>query len=312
MTSRVVAFLMAGLSCASLLAGCTDQGDAVLDAIQTLQPGELRGVVIDAAVRPIPGVTLSVPGRPEVEANVTDADGAFLLTGLAPGTVIVAATKPGHLDAYVEVAVGKANALVQIVLEPLLETKPYVVLESFDGFMDCGLGSGPAFGLTAGCMVIVGGALYVACVGSDPVPPAGVCIGGTSPYYVSAAEGNMTTAQTEAVWTPTVQGQSELLIGSYVVDSQGAVVGGLPTAVGPSILVRRLNETVVQENGLGGAHRVAIFINPGNGGPANIVVQQPYRVFHTSTFFFALPEAWVFAVDGPPEVPEQCMTCLGV
>ena len=295
-----------------VLAGCAD-GDgppATSDDGAPLAAGSLAGVVLDPAIRPLAGVTVSIPGRPGVAASVTGADGAFLLAGVGAGTVVVAAEKAGYLSAFVQAEVGGDGAApLQVLLQPLQETQPYTVLESYDGFMECGVGSAPAMGVMAGCMVIVGGTLYVACVGSDPVPPTGVCVGDTSPYYVSTARGNMTTAQTEAVWTPTVQGQSELLIGSYVVDAQGAVVGGLPYAVGHSILVRPLNATVVDEFGLGGANSAAIFINPGNTGPANLVVQQAYQVFHTSTFYFALDGGWVFAVDGPPEVPEQCTVC---
>ena len=294
------------------LAGCADDGPgpAAAPGEAPLAPGSLSGVVLDKAIRPLSGVTVSIPARPDVAANVTGADGAFVLAGVGPGTVVVAASKPGYLDAFVQAAAGEPDAApLQIVLEPLQETQPYYVLESYDGFMDCGVGSGPVFGLTAGCMVIVGGTLYIACVGSDPVPPTGVCVGDASPYYVSAAQGDLTTAQTEAVWTPTVNGQSELLIGTYVVDAEGAVVGGLPSASGPSVLVRRINATLADEFDLGGANRAAIYINPGNSGPANVVVQQGYQVFHTSSFYFELPEGWVFAVDGPPEVPDECTVC---
>lgn len=309
---RVGSALVAAMPLAllALLAGCTqatgDGGKALPDAPIA---GQLRGVVIDAAVRPIEGVAVAIPGRPEVPASLTDASGLFAFADLAPGTVVLAASKPGYLDAFVQVAVEEVNPVVQIELAPLAETTPFYVLEAFEGFMDCGLGSGPAFGLTAGCMVIVGGTLYVACAGSDPVPPTGVCIGDASPYYISTAQGNMTNAQTEAVWSPTVQGQSELLIGSYVVDGQGTIVGGLPSAAGQSILVRRINATIVDDYDLGGANRAAIFVNPGNSGPANVVVQQSYQVFHSSAFYFELAEEWVFAVDGPPTVPDQCTTC---
>ena len=310
MTAGAVPAVALGLLVA--LAGCAGgkQAATASEGEAPLAPGALAGVVLDPAIRPLAGVTVSIPGRPDVAANVTGTDGTFLLTGVGAGTVVVSAGKAGYLTAFVQAEAGDPEAApLQVLLQPLQETQPYTVLESYDGFMECGVGSAPAMGIMAGCMVIVGGTLYIACVGSDPVPPTGVCVGETSPYYVSTARGNMTTAQTEAVWSPTVQGQSELLIGSYVVDTQGAVVGGLPYAVGQSILVRPLNATVVDEADLGGANSAAIFVNPGNSGPANLVVQQAYQVFHTSTFHFELEEGWIFAVDGPPEVPEQCTVC---
>lgn len=306
--------LAALLAFAVLAAGCSAPADAA-DATDGdgggALPGELRGVAIDPAVRPVEGVTVAIPARPDVAAATTDADGLFVLAGVLPGTVILSATKAGYLEAFAQVQVGaESTPVVQVRMEPLAETTPYYVLESFEGFMDCGVGSAPLFGMTAGCLVLVGAGLYAACVGADPVPPTGVCLDTANPYYTSAALGDMAMAQTEAVWTPTVSGQSELLIGSYVVDADGAVVGGLPTAAGQSVLVRRINATVADEFDLGGANRAAIFINPGNSAAANVVLQQGYQVFHTSTFYFELPEAWVFAVDGPPQVPEQCTVCL--
>lgn len=291
---------------AALLAGCAQGRET--QPVPDAEVAAVRGVVLDAAIRPLEGVTVSIPAHGDLSAQVTGPDGAFTFDGLTPGTLFLEARKDGYLSAVVQAtAVPGESPLVQITLTPLEETRPYYVLESFRGFLECGVGSAPAFGLTAGCMVVAGGALYIVCTGSEPVPPTGICLGGTSPYFLSVARGNMSTAQTEAVWEPTVPGMSELLLGGYVVDPEGAIVGGVPDASGPSVLVRRLNETVVQENDLGGAHSLALFVNPGNTGPVNVVVRQPYEVFHTSTFFFTPEEGWVFAVDGPPVVPDRLL-----
>ena len=300
---------LGALLVAALLAGCS--GGKAPDAEAPLPDGLalLRGVVIDPAIRPVEGVEVSIPARPDLAPVTTGADGAFEFVTEA-GTVFVQASRIGFLAASVQATVGDA-AVLQILLEPSDELRPYVVLESFQGFLDCGVGSGPAFGLTAGCSVVLGGTLYILCTGDGPVPPTGVCLGQTVPYFISAAEGaNMTIAQTEVVWEPTVQGQSELLLGSYVVDREGAIVGGVPSATGQSVLVRRLNESVVQEAQLGAAHSLALFVNPGNSGPANVVAQQSYQMFHTSTFLFEPAADWTFTRDGAPPVPEACTSCL--
>lgn len=304
-------------SCAALgflvtavaLAGCSgaeappEAGD-VADAA-----GRVEGVVVDVAIRPLAGATVSVPAQPGVAAATTDAEGRFALEGLAEGVAFLMVAKPGFLEATVQAQAGPGAPVVQVVLEPLLETQPYVVLESFRAFLDCGVGSGPAFGLSAGCMTVAGGALVILCEGGGPAPPMGVCLGGVNPYFVSDAQGNLTMAQTEAVWEPTVQGQSELILASYVLDAAGAAVGGAPSASGSSVLVRRLNETVVRDNALGGPNQLAIYLSPGNSGAANVVVQQAVDVYHTSAFHFVLPEEWTLAADGAPDVPDQCTVC---
>lgn len=299
------------LALAALVAGCsgpaTSSDAAVNDATQVV-----RGVVVDDAIRPLADVTLAIPGQPDVPAATTDRDGAFALAGVRPGVVFVLATKEGYLSATVQVPVEATREppLTQIRLQRLEESRPFAVLETFRGHVECGAGSAPLAGLSAGCRVLVGSALYVACTGSGPVPPTGVCLGGTNPYFVSLATGNMTIAQTEVVWEPTVSGMSELLLGSYIVDREGVVVGGAPGVSGHSVLVRRLNATFVDEQDLGGTHQLALFVNPGNSGPFNVVVQQSYDVFHTSTFLFEPAETWTFARDGPVPVPDACTACL--
>lgn len=310
--SRVLLLVAAALAFTTL-AGCSGSG-----APDPAGPGAdlpdglllLRGVVIDPAIRPVTGAEVSIPARPGLAAVTTGEDGTFEFA-TEPGTVFVQVRRIGFLMASVQTTVEEGGAVVQVRLEPSDELRPYAVVESFQGFLDCGVGSGPAFGLTAGCSVVLGGTAYILCTGNGPVPPTGICLAQTVPYFVSAAEGaNMSMAQTEVVWDPTVQGQSELLLGSYVVDRSGAIVGGVPSVSGQSVLVRRLNETVVQDARLGAANSLALFVNPGNSGPANVVVQQSYQLVHTSTFLFEPDADWTFARDGAPPVPDACTSCL--
>lgn len=304
--------LVAGLVVAAVLAGCLGAAPDASTADGTVASPAfgLHGVVIDLAIRPLAGVTVAIPARADVPPVVTAEDGTFAFDGLDAGVVFLEAAKPGYLSSTVQALVqDEAQPVLQIMLEPLLETKPWFALEEFHGFMECGVGSAPAFGLTAGCMVVAGATLYVVCTGNPPIPPTGVCLGEADPYFFSTARGNMTMSQTEAVWRPSVPNMSELLIGSYVVDAQGAIVGGAPTATGQSVLVRRIDAPTTEELQLGGANSLAIFVNPGNSGAANVVASQAYDVYHTSTFYFELDADWVFAESGPPVPPEQCTVC---
>ncbi|NOZ95601.1 MAG: carboxypeptidase regulatory-like domain-containing protein [Acidobacteria bacterium] len=56
-----------------------------------------RGTVVDEGDQPLPGVTveLSAPDRPR-RTDVTDADGAFRVKGLVPGTYMIRVSLPGY------------------------------------------------------------------------------------------------------------------------------------------------------------------------------------------------------------------------
>lgn len=305
MTRALVALCLLGV----ILAGCSDptaEGPRGSGA----QMHAVQGVVVDAAIRPLSGVIVTIPARPEVQPVTTGIDGTFLFHDLSPGVIVLLLDKPGFLSSTVQIDVQPGLPVVKIQLDALEESNPYAVLESFRGHVECGVGSAPVAGLSAGCSVLLGSALYVLCTGSGPVPPTGICIGGTNPYFVSIAAGNMTVAQTEVVWQATVNGMSELLVGSYVVDRDGVVVAGVPGASGHSVLVRRLNATTVDEFDLGRTQHLAIYVNPGNTAPVNVVVQQSYEVYHTSTFLFEPDASWVFARDGDVPVPPACTSCL--
>src|SRR5688572_24479115 len=92
---------------APLLAGCSGGGDepAGPDEVQaTPTTGILRGVVVDAAIRPMAGVKVSVPVPDgSVRNSTTVDDGAFAFAGLEPGAYVVRAQKLGYLDASVSV-----------------------------------------------------------------------------------------------------------------------------------------------------------------------------------------------------------------
>jgi hypothetical protein len=128
-------------------------------------------------------------------------------------------------------------------------------------------------------------------------------------FYPSQARGNVTMAQTELTWTPTF-GSSELLLVQWAVDADGQLIRGIGSAAGPSYLVSRLNSTVLREYAIGGENSLSLYVSIGSTAAANAVVQQPYRVFHTTAYYFEFDPDWVFVEDGAPIVPPTCTTCL--
>lgn len=301
----LVALALAALA----LAGCTEPPkaeDLLMDDL-----GSITGVVVDAALRPLAGAVATIPAQPQVPAATTGEDGSFRFDGLRLGLHVVQVEKPGYLSAAVTASssADPVAPVVNVVLEPLAETQPYVVLETFDGVLDCGVGSAVVFGLTTGCLQTASSGLAVVCNGADPVPPTGVCLSQTDPYFRVATRGNMTMAQAELTWEPTLDG-AELLLLVYVFDEAEQVVGGVGSVSGPPFLVVPMNRTVVEENDLGGANHAGLYVSAGSRTAANVVAQQPFRAFHTAAYFFELPAEWAFARDGLPTLPPTCTTCL--
>lgn len=127
----------------ALLAGCAAKEPAAPEAAapvlapegaQTLAAG-LLGVVVDAAVRPVPNATVLLEGKDV--ARTTSSDGSFSFLDLAPGAYIVSVQADPYLaqQVGVELASG-AISQVRVVLA-LDESKlPYNVTFKAEGFAD--------------------------------------------------------------------------------------------------------------------------------------------------------------------------------
>lgn len=297
----------------ALLAGCAQAPEPASDGAGATVPGTLAGVVIDEAIRPIAGAAVAVPALPDLAPVLTGDDGGFVLSELAPGVVILQVTKDGYLSQTVQAEAPAADeeaALLQVQLAASLESAPYATVETFDGFIDCGAGSSAVFGFTFACQNTVQAAFPVVCNGSPPVPPTGICLPTADPYVHPQATGNMSMVQTELVWTPSA-GSADLLLLTYVLDSNRQVVPHAGSSVsGPSYLVSRLNATQLRDFGLTSGNQFGIFVSVGPTQPANVVVQQSYRIVHTTAYRFEFEQDWTFVEDGAPVPPPMCTTCL--
>lgn len=155
MSARTPAALVALLVAASaLLAGCAGGGggkpkdsggpqpdfnDLGLQA--TDKTGIIRGVIVDEAVRPLGGATITTTGSDGKARNTTSsADGAFGFDGLDPGTYFLKAGKPGYRDSQVsaEVVAGvREPPIVKVVLAVDPSEVPYVASYQYDAFIAC-------------------------------------------------------------------------------------------------------------------------------------------------------------------------------
>ncbi|MGB1585903.1 MAG: carboxypeptidase-like regulatory domain-containing protein [Thermoplasmatota archaeon] len=151
---RVVVLMLLAVTLAgcSEEAGPADQGTdlTVDDDLQaTDTTGIIRGVVVDEAVIPIVGATVTIQGQ-NLETQ-TDEEGAFGFDGLDEGVYFLRVDKLGYnstqSNANVVAGVERPDAiLIRLISNPT--TAPYFESEQLRGYLACGA---PVFATSVGC-----------------------------------------------------------------------------------------------------------------------------------------------------------------
>lgn len=97
--------------------------------------GHISGVVVDAAIHPLVGAVVTIPGLDL--KDTAERDGSFSFTELMASTYYLKAEAPGHYGAetLVEVEAGKITR-VKFVLDAVPPPTPYHVTQSFNGFAE--------------------------------------------------------------------------------------------------------------------------------------------------------------------------------
>lgn len=142
-TARAIAVIVV----AGLLAGCADpakKGDiGSIELLEAPPPeagkGSISGVVVDEAIRPLAGATISINGITEPVS--TDEDGLFIVTDLEPGLYIMMASLADYLpiQTTAEVVAGE-TAKIRIVLAFDPTPKPYHTTLQFEWYDEVGQG----------------------------------------------------------------------------------------------------------------------------------------------------------------------------
>ena len=131
------------------LAGCAspttgDDGSSIdpsVDVQPTETTGIIKGVVVDAAVKPLAKATVSVKVGDKTLTNLTNGNGGFGFQGLPPGTYFVSAALAGYKTSQQSVDVVANDPDVK-TLRIGLEAdasfaKPYVQPYIMKGYIEC-------------------------------------------------------------------------------------------------------------------------------------------------------------------------------
>lgn len=138
--AALVAVALAG--CASGAGPSDDDGSDVdgPGGVAGADTGNIVGVVVDDSIRPLAGALVGIP---DLSVETTSGeDGAFELTGLAPGTYSLAAQKLGYESAAkrVDVRAGEVTE-TSIELAAVAIVDPFVDIQTWTGYIECQVGT---------------------------------------------------------------------------------------------------------------------------------------------------------------------------
>ncbi len=226
---------------AAVFAGCADSGEApVVDDFQiedeleaTPDTGIIRGVVVDASIKPVVGANVSI-GEQWTE---TDENGAFGFDKLQPGTYFVEVSKLGFLPVQqsVDVVAGDAEPpIMKVLMEIDGSFNPYYMEQSMQGFIEC----------TSSHLVLCGAPDLLKCILFDLCDPI------TNDRYTPTVgyDQNPTWVQTEIAWQST-QPLGESLYLEVETEANTDYITG---SEGASPVMIAINETTLEEHQIGG------------------------------------------------------------
>ena len=340
------AWAAAALVVVSVFAGCSggaggqESSETPVPTIEVTETtGGIRGVVVDAGIHPIPGATVKVLGLDLTQ--ITDKDGNFAFSKVPPGTYFVEASHPlySKFQQSTDVVAGVADPVpLRIQLIRLISQDPYMITLPYDGYISCSAGQEDA-GYSEECGEGVG----VPCIVGPPVPCGRV--GGRDDnhvqydFYIDSL--NVSSIVMEMYWTPSVNaiGTGELL---SVVSTEWVCdpfCGGHTFTCGAGASPMYARADVVNQTASGPEGLQCGFISPGSAemmlnqpitvftwanpshcepvpapppvGPCQhtptLILDQPYQLFVTLSYFLPLPPCWSFVNDDPdpfrPDAP---------
>ena len=255
--------------------------------------GAVKGVVTDAAVKPLANVhiTMTVAGK-TLKAD-TAAAGTFAFSNLPPGQYFVQAAKPGYSSGQtsVEVVAGVDPKVTKIQLLADPSSKPAVEVYHFTGYIECSLRF--VVNALAACS-----APNDNCVGTTCSPTVTNDLFAVE-YPVS---GNVTYAYSEMVWEATNQLGESLKV-EYTDDTGGGLDNfAVAQGASPQILrvdAKTLGGKVATDNPL----LIRVFTGDYQGTGLSATLEQKFDIYTVIFYGFAPGPDYVFSRDGEPKLP---------
>lgn len=140
-----------------------ESGPPAGEAQVSATTGAIDGIVVDEAFNPLPGAKATILDPPGGNSSLTDADGRFVFSDLAPGSYKIVAERLGYDSKAVSVAVTAGEVSKVTFNLDQLEVQGLATVDTFEegGFIGCGTGiGGPEQ---------TGGASFTACYTDDNV-----------------------------------------------------------------------------------------------------------------------------------------------
>lgn len=284
------------------LAGCADEptseapddgfSDELDDDLRaTEDTGVIRGIVVDFAIVPVAGATVTLAGV--AESTQSNEDGAFGFDGLAPGTYFLEVSKLGYNATQTSVEVQAAvdtPPIVKVRLESAPLDLPYVSATQYSGFLACGAA---VFATSVGCTVLA---------------PLGDATQSVSIWRHQFESPRIQWTQGELVWD-----QTQPAGGMFIWEITGRDndhIGYRETTTSPALAY--INETIFADNPrdivqegvdyrfFGGPHPACHGIY---GFGCGVTLDQAANAYIHDFYNFIPPEGWRFTSDGEVPIP---------
>ncbi len=303
------------------LAGCAES-DADLQAVDSNEPpaveatsttGGIRGVVVDQAIVPVAGATVTLQST---GATVeTDEGGVFVFSGLEAGTYFLEAAHPFYNNvqqsAVVEAGVERPPA-IRFQLTRLINAEPYTSTQQLNGYIFCSSNAGaPGVGsfYSEECGEGVGvprSSCFLAnhppqCV-DNPVMPGERLLKNPSnapgqEWYVDSAHAKSFVI--EQMWEPSVEvganggGQFRTFYGvNWVCDPFCGDDHRFGVAVMNSPLYAQVTAEQLDALNYTTETRFTTFTYAADS--PGVMLEQPYELFLTTSYVLPVPEGWSF------------------
>lgn len=300
----VLALLLAG--CSSSPSGDVGPGQSPAaggDACQT----DVRGVIVDEAIRPLADVAIRITGA-GVDINLTtDAQGSFELPCLAPGMYFITASHPLFATAQGSFEVdGRGHAqAIRLQLQRVVFATPYNTTQSFDGFLVCSVG----FSLYASeeCGEGVGVPCEVPIVGCQRVGGQGNNRAQWDFWLDGPFVRELVVELTWEPTSPTFRDFYFVVATDWTCDpfcvgnELNVTTGGAPLRLTASF-VDGIGQANTGEVAVTADTRFSTFVWPdwGHGDPtrADVAVNQPFEAFATAFYYLPAPPGYSFVAAG--------------